>query len=476
MNRHAERTPPHDLEAEQGVLGSMLLDDRAVDEVGLILRAGNFYDDAHRILFQAMWDIHDQGRRIDVTLLANRLKRDGTFERIGGAAGIARIAQAVPNAAHAQYYARIVRDHALMRQLITASTDNLIDAYEAQGRETTEIVARAEQRVFEVGEMAIVADGEPQETRNILTEAMEQIDARSRGEVSQGLPTGFCELDNLLGGMRPGSMIVIGARPSQGKTALGIQIARSAASSEPVLFFSLEMGALELADRLLSTEAQLPLHRLHNGTLRADQRRHLVQVYGELAHEIGTNLRIEDRPNLTIQQMASICRVHRRRHGLALVVVDYLQLITPEDQRDKRQEQVAKMSRRLKLLARELAVPVIIIAQLNRDAADERPKLQHLRESGAIEQDADAVLLIWQLPAQGETGPDGQQMPPAANEPRDSRVIVAKNRQGPTGDVQMTFLPETTRFVLRDYRHGDEFAQAEPEDEGPHGPQQGEFF
>lgn len=472
-----DRQPPHDLEAEQGVLGSMLLDERAIDRVALLLRPGNFYDDAHRILYETMWELHDAGRRIDVTLLVNRLKRDGNFEKIGGAAFIARVSQSVPNAAHAAYYAQIVRDHALMRQLIQASTDNLGDAYEAQGRETTEIVSRAEQRIFEVGEQAIVSDGEPEMARDVLMAALEQIDARARGDVAQGLGTGFCDLDNLVGGMRPGTMLVIGARPSQGKTALGIQIARAVATETPVLFFSLEMAGLELADRLLSTEAQLPLHRMRNGTLRNDQRRHLVDVCGRLANEVGSNLRIEDRPNLTIQQMASICRVQRRRTGLGLVVIDYLQLVQPENLRDSRQEQVAKMSRRMKLLARELEIPVIVICQLNREAADERPKLQHLRESGAIEQDADVVVLIWQVQAQRERDEaTGQEMPPAANAPRDSRIIVAKNRQGPTGDVPVTFLPETTRFVQQDHgRHGDDEWNTYPEPDPDPTNQQREF-
>lgn len=468
-----DRSPPHDLEAEMGVLGCMLLDDRAIDEAALLLRAHNFYDESHRTLYDAMWQLHDAGRRVDVTLLVNRLRRDGTFEKIGGAAFIAKISQSVPNAAHTRYYAQIVRDHALMRQLIEASTDNLSDAYEAQGRETTEIVARAEQRIFEVGEQAIVSDGEPELARDVLAGAMDQIDARSRGEVAAGLGTGFCDLDNLLGGMRPGTMLVIGARPSQGKTALGIQIARAVASTEPVLFFSLEMAGLELADRLLSTEAEIPLHRMRNGTMSNDQRRLLVERYSALAVEIGGNLRIEDRPNLTVQQMASICRVQRRRSGLGLIVIDYLQLVSPENLRDSRQEQVAKMSRRMKLLARELEVPVIVICQLNREAADERPKLQHLRESGAIEQDADIVLMIWQIRAQGETDPEtGQELPPAANAPKDSRIIVAKNRQGPTGDVQVTFLPETTRFVQQDHRRRDEDEWGDPQ---PPDPAQREF-
>jgi len=464
-----DRQPPHDLEAEMGVLGSMLLDDRAIDQVGLMLRPAHFYDDAHRQLFETMWELHDSGRRIDVTLLVNRLKRDGKFEQIGGAGFIAKVSQAVPNAAHARYYAQIVRDHAVMRQLINASTDNLSDAFEARGRETTEIVARAEQRIFEIGEQAIQADGEPQLTRDVLVQAMNQIDARSRGEVSEGTATGFCDLDNVIGGMRPGAMIVIGARPSEGKTALGIQIARAAAREAPVLFFSLEMSALELGDRLLASEAQLPLHRMRNGTLRDDQRRHLVSTSGELSAEIGTNLRIEDRPNLTCQQIASICRVARRRNGLSAVVLDYLQLVIPDNPNDKRQEQVAKMSRRLKLLARELEVPVLVICQLNRQSADERPRLHHLRESGAIEQDADSVILLHNRPGQPETDPEtGQQMPPAANAPRDATIIVAKNRQGPTGDVRMVFLPELTKFVQRDYRHGD--------DEEFGGPEQPEMF
>ena len=449
-----DRQPPHDLEAETGVLGSILLNPQAIDDVGNLIQPCNFYDEANRILYDTMLGMTEAGRRIDVTLLVNKLNRDKHYERIGGASYIAKVAQGVPNAAHAIHYARIVRETALIREAIIACTDNLSDAYNAEGREPVEIIDQMERRMFAVAENAVEATNtEPVPITESVRLTLATIDARIRGEVTNGLPTNFCDLDGLIGGLRPGQIFVIGARPGQGKTALAIQIARHNANDNRVLFFSLEMADEELTERMLATEAGIPLHRIRSGILNNEQRRGLVEYASRLSQ---LQMHTEVHPMMTAAKVAIICRRQQRRVGLDLVVVDYLQLLTPENRRDNRQEQVAKMSRRLKIMARELNVPVIVVCQLNRDAADERPKLSQLRESGAIEQDADIVVLIYKRETMTDQGGDGQQLPPGTNDPVRTDLIVAKNRQGPTGVARVLWIPPTTEFVPEDRSNRDE--------------------
>ena len=450
-NSVLDRVPPHDMEAERGALGSILLNPPIIDEVSLLLRAGHFYDDSHRVLYDTMWRMNEAAQRIDITLLTNRLKRENNFERIGGAAALGKIASAVPNAAHAVYYARIVLETALLRELINSATDNLSDAYHADGRDAGEIIERAEGRMFEVSAMRVANEASIRTVTEVLRDTLDTIDARTRGEVSGGLSTGFCEVDALVGGLRPGNVIVIGARPGQGKTTLAMQMARRAAEETSVLFFSLEMSDQELAERMLAQETGTPLHRMRSGVLTTNQRQEIVAAAGRLSQ---LQFRIEDRPNRSANAIAAICRrEHRRRHSLGMIVVDYLQLVQPENPRDPRQEQVAKMSRRFKLLARELDIPVVIVCQLNREsdrdasAGSRRPKLSQLRESGAIEQDADVVLLLYH--AQDRTEED------LASDPR-AEVIVAKNRMGPTGVAHVLWQAPQTRFVN----------MAQPRDEG----------
>jgi replicative DNA helicase len=446
-----DRTPPNDLAAERSVLGSILLWPAACDEVALIIQPDDFHDDANRILYQHMLDMHDAGRKIDPTLLIDRLRKSGDFERIGGAAYLAEVGRSVANAAHARYYARIVQDKAIFRSLISVSTDILREAYE-EGGESLEAVNRAEQRVFAIQDNRGSTD--VPSLYDILHDALDRIDARMKGEHDlRGVDSGFSDLDKLTGGLHNSELIILAARPSMGKTALALNIAANVGieARVPTLFVSLEMSRDELADRLLCAEAKVNSHRVRAGQISSENRRRLVDKANDIS---GAPLFIEDAPSRTVSQIAAAARrIRRRENRLGLVVVDYLQLIEPDNSKDPRQEQVARIARRLKGMAREMDVPVLCLAQLNRQveaSKDNRPRLSHLRESGAIEQDADVVMFVHRE-EYFRTGDDREEFS------RQAQIIVAKQRNGPVGDVDLTWLREYTRFEDRAQKRHDEF-------------------
>ena len=436
-----DRQPPCNIEAELGVLGSILLLPHVCDEVAMIVRAEDFYDDANRKLFAHILAMHDDGRKVDRTLLIEELRKSGDFEAIGGAAFIAKVLQAVPNAAHAEHYARVVADKATSRALIHASTDILREAYD-ESEKPKELLGRAEQRIFSILDgrgTSTVAD-----ISEILHEAMDRIDARMKGEHGAGgTETGFVELDHLLGGLHGSELIVLAARPSMGKTALAMNIAEHAAIRQgvPTLFVSLEMASVELADRMLCSVAKVNGHRLRNGTISGDDLKRLVEKSGEISQ---APLFVDDSPSRTVTEIAAAARrIRRREKALGLIAVDYLQLIEPDNAKDPRQEQVAKITRRLKGLAREMEVPVLCLAQLNRQTEatkDNRPRLSHLRESGAIEQDADVVMFVHreEYYHRGEEADDVEGQ---------AEVIIAKQRNGPIGEVKLNWQKEYTRFI-----------------------------
>ena len=365
------------------------------DDVALILRGDDFYDDAHRKLYQYMLDMHSGGQRIDTTLLVERLQSCGDLELIGGMAYLAEIAQAVPNAAHAVYYAEIVRDKSTLRPLILC-----------EHRDPPRRLRRLDRaaRDAQPGRGEDLRD--PRQARRrrrghrsprSCTRPWCGIDARMKHEhAAGGIETGFTDLDALTGGLHDSELVILAARPSMGKTALAMNIAEYVAMqlSITTLFVSLEMSSLELADRLLCSAARVNGHRLRNGTISNDDRRKLVEKAAEISQ---SPLFVDDTPSRTMTEIAAAARRLKRRNKLGLVVIDYLQLIEPDNPKDPRQEQVAKIARRLKGLARELKVPVLCLAQLNRQAEvsrESKPRLSHLRESGAIEQDADVVMFV----------------------------------------------------------------------------------
>lgn len=440
-----ERQMPQSVEAEKSVLGSILLLPEVFDEVALIIHGRDFYCDANRTIYEHLLTMHDGGKSIDPMLLVESLRRAEMYEAVGGAAYLAEIGQIVPTAAHAEYYARIVAEKAVLRSLIHAGTDIVHDAYDPS-LETREALARAEEKVFSILESR--GSGDLSSINEVLHESLERIDARlDHQHAFGGVETGFEDFDQLTGGLQKSELIILAARPSMGKTALAMNITEHVAVQlrVPVLFVSLEMSALELGDRLLCSVAEVNGHRLRNGTITAEERRKLVRTAGEISE---SPLFIDDSPSRTMTEIAANARRLKRRQGLGLVVIDYLQLIEPDNSRDPRQEQVAKIARRLKGLARELEVPVLCLAQLNRQveaSRDNKPQLSHLRESGAIEQDADVVMFVHREEYYQTNEEDRERVRGEAD------LLVRKQRNGPTGDVKLAWLHDFTRF--RNFSH-----------------------
>ncbi len=441
-----DKSPPVDLTAEMAALGSALLNPDVINELTLILKPDDFFDDAHRKLYQHMQEMYDTGQKIDVALLVSRLRDAGDFELIGGAAYLAKLGNSVPNAAHAVYYGQIIRDKATVRRLIDASSSILRDAYD-EGADPRELMSQAEQKIFQIQDDR--SANSASSISDVLKAAMSRLNARVRGEqLADGVLTHFTDFDNMTGGLHSGELVILAARPSMGKTAFAMNIAEQVAMQEraPVLFVSLEMSSIELADRLLCSVARVNGSRLKNGTVGADERQRLIQSASLLSQSA---LYVDDAPSRTVSEVAAVARRITQNEtkkpggrALGLIVIDYLQLLEPDNPKDPRQEQVAKIARRLKMLARELKVPVLCLAQLNRQAEegkDHRPKLSHLRESGAIEQDADVVMFVHREDyyARGEEADAlrGQ-----------AEIIIAKQRNGPVGEVELVWERDFTRF------------------------------
>ncbi len=450
-----EKQPPYNAEAEMAVLGSILLKPDACDEISMIVRKEDFYDDAHRKLYEHMLNMHDSGRRIDVTLLVDELKRANDFDRIGGAQFLAQIGDAVPTAAHAKHYATIVRTDATSRSLIDASTEILREAYDPSN-DPRELLGRAEQKIFSILDRR--GSASVSSISDVLHVALDRIDARLRGEhTGGGVDTGFEELDKMMGGLHNSELVILAARPSMGKTAFSMNIAEHVAMKEqaPVLFVSLEMSAIELADRLLCSVAEVDSRRLRNGTISKEDRKRLIDTANKIS---ASPLFIDDSPSRTVSEVAAAARrIKRNEKGLGLIVLDYLQLLSPDDPRDPRQEQVAKMARRLKQLARELEVPILCLAQLNRQAEvakENKPRLSHLRESGAIEQDADVVMFVHREEYYQTSEEERERVAGLAE------IIIAKQRNGPVGDVALIWRKEFTRFADPAPDHYTEFESA----------------
>ncbi|MBX7168913.1 MAG: replicative DNA helicase [Pirellulales bacterium] len=448
------RQVPHDLDAERAVLGSMLLEPSCCDDVVMTLSSHDFYDEAHATLCQHIIELHNEGVRVEATLLIDRLRQQGAYELVGGAAAIAELVGSTPHAAHAVHYAKIVREKAALRELIYASSENLREAYEVRFT-PREVLDRADARMSRLLEDR--AGGRIDNLKSVLSDALARIDQRMKnaGGIS-GLETGFVDLDATLGGLQSSELIILAARPSMGKTALAANIAEYASVDlgKVVLFVSLEMSRLELADRLLCSRARVNGHKLRNGTISMDELQGIIRT----ATQMNTApLFIDDTPSRTMTEIAATARRlngdGEKKPKLGLIVIDYLQLIEPDNADENRQEQVAKIARRLKALAREIDVPVLCLAQLNRQAEatkDNRPRLSHLRESGAIEQDADVVMFVHR--EEYYHTPDEIEEQRLAGK---SLVIVAKHRNGPTGEVKLTWLQDYTRFENSAHEYGD---------------------
>jgi replicative DNA helicase len=438
-----DRQPPRSVEAERAVIGSLLLLPEACDEVALLVRAEDFYDDAHRAIFSHMLALHDDGRQIDPTLLAQRLKDAAQYEFVGGAAYLLELTQEVATAAHAEYYAEIVRDKAVLRSLIHASTDIIQEAYDPSV-EARAMLSRAEERVFRILDSR--QDSQVRSLDEVLFQTLTRIDDRQNNKNKcLGIETGFIDYDNLTGGFHNSELVILAARPSMGKTALALNMVEHIALEQngpqkPVLFVSLEMSALELCDRLLCSRAQVDSRQVRNGLISTNDSQKLVQAASFLSK---AKLFIDDSASRNMTEIAATARRLKRREDLALVVIDYLQLIDPDNARDQRQEQVARIARRLKGLARELNIPVLCLAQLNRQAESiggHRPQLSHLRESGAIEQDADVVMFIHREEVYAKDDEERRRVAGEAD------LLIRKQRNGPIDDLKLTWRGNITRF------------------------------
>jgi replicative DNA helicase len=387
------RLPPQSPEAERAVLGSMLRDNAVIGDVVLVVRPDNFYADAHQKIFQAVRDLYDKATPVDVVVLAEELKQRGQIEDIGGYGYLGELWDGAPTAANALYYARIVRDRAVVRNLIHASTEILRDAYD-QAAPADEMVEAAERKILEIAQLGTT--GQTYTLAEAIMSIYDRLDERRTGEQKpfSGLSTGYADLNEITAGLQPGELVIIAARPSVGKTSFALNIVRNIAvgEKESVFFVSLEQSRLELAERLLCCQARVDSHRMRKGTLGADDMEKLIEAGGVLRN---ARLFIDDAPAQGMLRIAANARRLKLRQDIKLVVVDYLQLIEPDNRRDPRQEQVAQISRRLKFLAKELQIPVVALAQVNRsseDRQDHRPRLADLRESGCLTGDALVTL------------------------------------------------------------------------------------
>ena len=437
-----DRLPPQSRDAEKGVLGSILRDNAVTSEILQIVRGDNFYFDAHQKIFQAITDTINDGKPVDLVILHEVLKSRQQLEDVGGPSYLAELWDSAPTGANAQYYARVVRDKALVRNLIHTSTELLRDAYDGV-MSADELVGMAERRVLEIAEKGVV--GETHTLDKTLIDAFNRIDDRAGKEnldVS-GVPTGFADLDTQTAGFQANELIIIAARPSVGKTAFALNVIRHVIVEErmPVFFVSLEMARIEIAERLLACQARVDSFKIRKGNLSGDDIGKLMAAGDTLrGNPRAGHVRmfIDDTPSQTMLRIAANARRLKWKHGLKLVVIDYLQLIEPENRRDPRQEQVAQISRRLKFLARELEIPVIALAQVNRaseDRQDHKPRLSDLRESGSIEQDADTVIMLHR-PGRSDKSVEDNML----------EVLVEKQRNGPTGGVALSYIKQYMRF------------------------------
>jgi replicative DNA helicase len=438
----ADRKPPFSLEAEVSVLGGMLLDTDAVARAIETLDDTMFYREGHRRLFRAIARMWERGEVVDVVTLSEALKNSGDFEAAGGTAYLAQLLDAVPTAANLEYHARIVREKAVLRRLIEAATTIIQDTFEAQG-EVDQVLDQAEQRIFQIAQTherkGFVW------IKEILWPTFEKIEQLQANNSSvTGVPTGFHDLDEMTAGFQSGDLVIVAARPSMGKTAFTLNIAQHAAISarKPVAFFSLEMSKESLVQRILCAEARVDASRLRRGRLLDDEYARLATAAGYLNT---APIYIDDTPAISVLEMrAKSRRLKADRPDLALIIVDYLQLMQGNGRTENRQQEVSEISRGLKALAKELDLPVVALSQLSRaveQRPDKRPMMSDLRESGAIEQDADVIMFLYRPEYYyGPTDKDGNSLEGRAE------AIIGKQRNGATGKIDLMFFKEFTRF------------------------------
>lgn len=440
------KVPPHNVEAEESVLGAIMIDRDGIIKITDIITPADFYVPANALIYGAAISLFERHEPIDIVSLSNRLRENGTLERAGGAAYLTTLVERVPTSAHIVHYASLVNEKKILRSLIEASAEMTEMAFNPQ-KDVPLIVDDAEQKIFAISQGSIRQKFVP--IKDELHAAYERIERLHRGEgVLRGVGTGFHDIDQCLSGLQKSDMIVVGARPSLGKTSFALDIARYAAVKEgqSVGIFSLEMSREQVIDRLIAAESEVPLWKLRTGRLQDDMEFQMIQEGLDVLSK--ASIFIDDTASPTLLQMKSMARRLQLEHGLGLVIIDYLQLVQPRTNSDNMVQQVTEISHGIKALARELGVPVLALSQLSREV-DKRevkmPRLSDLRESGSIEQDADIVMFIYRK--------DRDKLNPDINEQNTAEIIIAKHRNGPLASVKLKFDTEKVSFRNLDKNH-----------------------
>jgi replicative DNA helicase len=433
------RLPPHSIEAEQSVLGGLMLDSAAWDQVADRVLAEDFYRNDHRLIFEAVAALIERNQPCDAVTLSGHLESQGVLDQVGGLSYLGSLARDTPTAANIRAYADIVRERSVLRQLITAGNLIVGNALEPEGREAREIVDDAERAVFEIAEAGSRGKVGFRTVKSILPDVVNRIDElyNSKGMLT-GIPTGFKQLDEMTSGLQPGDLIIIAGRPSMGKSTLAVNIAENAAlgSNKSAAIFSMEMSAESLTLRMISSLGRINQSNLRSGRLQEEDWPRIDSAMTQLS---SAKIFIDETPGLTPTEIRARARRLKRERGLDLIVVDYLQLMQVAGTKENRATEISEISRSLKALAKELKVPVIALSQLNRGVeqrVEKKPVMSDLRESGAIEQDADVILLIYREEVYDKN----------TTRRGIADIIIAKQRNGPTGDLQLTFLGEYTKF------------------------------
>ncbi|PJE63405.1 replicative DNA helicase [Candidatus Roizmanbacteria bacterium CG10_big_fil_rev_8_21_14_0_10_45_7] len=442
------RLPPHSIEAEQSVLGSVLIDPSSITLAVEILKAEHFYDPRHQYIFMAMLSLNDENHPIDVVTLESTLRKQKHFPDSGGKEYITTLVQAVPTSANIEHYAWIVRNAAVKRSIISIGSRMVQKAYE-DGHEISQLLNECESDLFLIAQAHTKRDFLP--IREILTQSYERLEeVVKRGEGMRGIPTGFKTLDNKLAGLNASNLLIVAARPGIGKTTFALNISTYLAThmKKTVGFFSLEMSKEELVDRLLVMDAHIDSWKLRTGRLDKEEMDKLTESMGRLAE---SNIFIDDTPAISVTEMRSKARKMHLEHKLDLLVVDYLQLATTGRFMESRVQEVSMISQAMKNIARELQIPVIALSQLSRAVeqrgGDKRPQLSDLRDSGSIEQDADIVLFLYRADEDDDMMPEGK---------KNMKLSIAKHRSGPTGEISLLFHGEKLQFFEVENREPDE--------------------
>jgi replicative DNA helicase len=438
----ALKLPPHSLEAEQSILGGLLLDNEAADRIGDVVSEDDFYSDAHRVIYRHIATLANEGKPVDVVTLSEALASTQKLDYVGGLAYLGALVGNVPTAANIRHYADIVRERSILRQLAATAGEIAETAYNPLGRHAKAVLDEAEAKVLHIAEQGTRGQRTYQALKDVLLQVVDRIEQlynRDNPSDVTGVATGYTDLDRMTSGLQPGDLVIVAGRPSMGKTALAVNIGEHVALELklPVVVFSMEMGAAQLAMRLIGSVGKLDQHKLRTGRLGPDDWERLSGALGRLSE---AQILIDETPALNAIEVRSRARRLQKQYGqLGIVIVDYLQLMQASSAGENRATEISEISRSLKALAKELKVPVVALSQLNRSLEqrpNKRPVMSDLRESGAIEQDADVILFIYRDEVYNEDTADKGV----------AEIIVAKQRNGPIGMVRLTFLGENTRF------------------------------